>query len=119
MSGQLLWATSQTRPDAAFYSCHISNYGTNATVKSLIEANKTIKKLKNDKVKLSFPGLGQANNMRIVSYGDGSHASLPSGGSQGGNIVFLTGNDRAAPVVWRSKKLERITKSPLASSRCS
>ena len=48
--------------------------------------------------------------MKIVVYGDGSHGSLPRGASQGANIVFLTGNGR-----WRSKKLNRVTKSPLAS----
>ena len=115
VSGQLLWTTSQTRPDLAFQSCNISNYGAAATVKSLTEANKAIRKLKNDGMKICFPPLGKAKDMKIVAYGDGSHASLPSGASQGANIVFLTGNGRAAPVTWKSKKLDRITKSPLAS----
>ena len=115
VSGQLLWTTSQTRPDLAFQSCIISNYGATATVKSLSEANKAIRKLKNDKMKMCFPGLGNPNDMKVVAYGDGSHASLPSGASQGANIVFLAGNGRAAPVTWKSKKLDRITKSPLAS----
>ena len=35
--------------------------------------------------------------------------------SQGTNIVFLTGNGRSAPVTCQSKKLDRETKSPLAS----
>ena len=38
-----------------------------------------------------------------------------SGASQGGNIVFLTGEGRAAPVTWKSKRLDRVTKSPLAT----
>ena len=115
ISGQLLWTTSQTRPDLAFQSCNISNYGAAATVKSLNEANKAIRKLKHDDMKICFPALGRPNDMKIVAYGDGSHASLPSGASQGANIVFLTGNGRAAPVTWKSKKLDRVTKSPLAS----
>jgi len=113
--GQLLWATSQTRPDAAFQSCQVSNHGPEATVRNLIEANKAIKKLKNESMKLNFPNLGDPSKMKVVAYGDGSHASLPSGASQGANIVFLTGNGRAAPVTWKSKKLDRVTKSPLAS----
>ena len=79
VSGQLLWTTSQTRPDLAFQSCIISNYGATATVKSLSEANKAIRKLKNDKMKMCFPGLGNPNDMKVVAYGDGSHASLPMG----------------------------------------
>ena len=53
--------------------------------------------------------------MKVVVYEDGSHGSLPSGASQGANIVFLTGNGRSAPVTWQSKKLDQVTKSPLAS----
>ena len=54
--------------------------------------------------------------MKVVVYGDGSHSSLPSGASQGGNIVFLVGeNGKAAPVSWKSKRLDRVTKSPLAT----
>ena len=113
--GQLLWTTSQTRPDAAFHSCQVSNYGNEATVGSLIEANRTIRKLKNDSLKINFPCLGDPKAMKIVVYGDGSHGSLPSGASQGANIVFLTGNGRSAPITWQSKKLARVTKSPLAS----
>ena len=34
---------------------------------------------------------------------------------QGAMIIFLAGNGRIAPVMWQSKKLNRVTKSPLAS----
>ncbi len=112
--GQVLWATSQTRPDGAFDGCYISNYG-EPKVKGLIEANKAVRKLKTDQLKIVYPDLGEPENMKVVVYGDGSHASLPSGASQGGNLVFLTGNDRAAPITWKSKRLDRITKSPLAT----
>ena len=29
--------------------------------------------------------------------------------------MFIQGNDRAAPISWKSKKLDRVTKSPLAT----
>ena len=32
ISGQLLWATSQTRPDVAFEGCQVGNYGKHPTV---------------------------------------------------------------------------------------
>ena len=116
VSGQVLWATSQTRPDSAFDGCQISNNGSEATVKCLSEANKTIRKLKTDQFKILYPSLGDPTMLRVVIYGDGSHASLPSGASQGGNIVFLVGkNGKAAPVSWKSKRLDRVTKSPLAT----
>ena len=84
-------------------------------LRSLIEVNRVIRKLKNDKLKVNFPCLGDPKTMKVVVYGDGSHGSLPSGASQSANIVFLTGNGRSAPVTWQSKKLYRVTKSPLAS----
>ena len=113
--GQLLWMTSQTRPDVSFQRCMLSNYGKNATVRSLLEANKAIKTLKSVEVKLMFPGLGQPEQIKVVAYGDGSHNSLPNGDSQGGHIVFLKGGKSIAPISWKSKKLERVTKSPLAT----
>ena len=113
--GQLLWVTSQTRPDVSFQGCMLSNYGKNGTVKSLVEANKAIKTLKSKEVRLMFPGLGLPDQFKVLAYGDGSHNSLPNGDSQGGHIVFIQGNDRAAPISWKSKKLDRVTKSPLAT----
>ena len=48
-------------------------------------------------------------------YGDASHANLPNGSSQGAYIVFIVGGGKMCPIVWKSKKLDRVTKSPLAS----
>merc|ERR1712240_866378 len=85
-------------------------------VKSILEANKTIRKLRTDQLKIVYSFLGEPEKMKVIAYGDGSHASLPSGASQGGNLVFLTGeNGKAAPISWKSKRLERVTKSPLAT----
>ena len=44
VSGQLNWITTQSRPDLAFENCTIGNSSTNATVKSIIQANKALKK---------------------------------------------------------------------------
>jgi hypothetical protein len=64
---------------------------------------------------LVFPDLGNPSLWRVKVFSDASHANLINGSSQGGYVVFLEGNDRVAPVIWRSKKLNRVTKSPLAS----
>ena len=115
LSGQLLWATSQTRPDCAYYSCVVSNYGKEPTVREIVTANKAVKTMKSRDVRLSFPGLGDPKQISVISYSDASHANLPSGASQGGYIVFLCGRGRILPFMWQSKKLNRVTKSPLAS----
>ena len=42
ISGQLLWVTSQTHPDASCDRCRVSNYGKNTKVKNLLEATKAV-----------------------------------------------------------------------------
>ena len=91
IGGQLLWVTTQTRPDAAYDSCWVSNYGKNPTVRKLLEANKAVKKLQMTKSRLLFPDLGDPRRLEVVLYKDAAHANLPSGASQGGNIIFLMG----------------------------
>ena len=87
----------------------------NPTVRKLLEANKAVKKLQMTKSRLLFPDLGDPRRLEVVVYKDAAHANLPSGASQGGNIIFLMGKGRVAPISWSSKKLTRVTKSPLAS----
>ena len=115
VSDQLLWASTQTRPDISFDACVVSNYGKEPTIRHIIAANKAIRKLKSTTSKLVFPNLGKPEDLTILAYSDATHASLASGASQGALIIFLSGNGRVAPIMWQSKKLNRITKSPLAS----
>ena len=59
--------------------------------------------------------MGTMDKIGISVYGDATHASLPDGSSQGAFIVFLKGEGKVTPILWQSKKLKRVTKSPLAS----
>ena len=116
LSGQMLWVTNQTRPDAGFETCMMSNAGKTQIVKQLKEANKAVRKLKNSNdVKIKIPNLGQSDQLTVVVHGGASHANLADGSSQGAFIVFVCGNGRMTPILWKSKKLRRVTKSPLAS----
>ena len=89
----------------------VSNYGKEPTVRNVVMANKAVKTIKDCDLRLSFPGLGDPVKISVVTFCDASHASLPSGASQGGYIVFLLGNKRAVPFMWQSKKINRVTKS--------
>ena len=115
VSGQLLWVSSNTRPDIAFDSCAVSNYGKSPIIKNLHEANKAVDRVKKSSPKLVFPNLENPELWKVKVYSDASHANLWNGASQGGYLVFIEGNGRLSPMVWRSKKLNRVTKSPLAS----
>ena len=97
-SGKLLWAVSQTRPDMAFQACQTSNAGSCNTVKTLLEANKAIRKMRTDQLEIVYPPLGKPEQLIVVVYADGSHGALPSGNSQGAGIVFLQGGKRSAPI---------------------
>ena len=116
LSGQMIWITSQTRPDLAFDTCMMSNTGKSPTVNKIVEANKAVRKLKNNSnVCVNIPDIGAMKDVDIVTYGDGSHGSLADGSSQGAVIVFARGKGKVAPIMWQSKKLKRITKSALAT----
>ena len=50
------------------------------------------------------------------SYSDGTYASLEDESFQDGIVAFIQGeNKKVAPFSWQSKKLDRVTKSPLSS----
>ena len=83
-----MWVTSQTCPDALFDSCRVSNYGKNPKVKNLLEANKAVK-LQSSTLRLVYPDLRNPEYLKVIVYGEVTHAGLPSGASQGTQIVFL------------------------------
>ena len=55
ISGKLLWASTQTRPDLVYDACIVANHGKKPTLKKLLGANKAIRKLKAVDVVLKFP----------------------------------------------------------------
>ena len=72
--------------------------------------------MKSIEVNLHYPNLGNPKNFDVIAYSDATYASLADGSSQGGFVILIKGeNDMIAPVLWQSKKLDRVTKSPLAS----
>lgn len=113
--GQLSWIGNQTRPDISANVCQLSSNLKNATKADLTLANKTIRKVRVDKLSLKFPKLN-LNNLQLVVHSDASHNNLPKGGSQGGYIVFLGDNDgKVAPIQWQSKRIKRVVRSTLAA----
>ena len=114
--GQLTWLANQTRPDISFDVCQLSAAKKNATVKHILHANKTIKKIKNSEVHLSFPSLENIDNAKIIVYSDASLNNLPNGGSQGAHIVLIGDNhQQTAPIQWQSKRVKRVVKSTLGA----
>ena len=75
--GQLNWATSQTRIDLAFETCCLSTKLNSAEVEDLVDANKALKKLKNERFITAFPNLGNLTDLRLVVFANASYANLP------------------------------------------
>ena len=115
LSGQMLWVTNHTRPDMSFESCVMSNPGKEPTVKKLIEANKAVSKIKSKNLGVKFGEIASLQEIDVICHADASHASLPDGSSQGGYLVAIQGKKGLIPISWQSKKLTRVTKSPIAS----
>ena len=94
----------------------MSNTGKNPRLKLLKDANRALKKMKNNTLCLRFLSLGNPKCIEILAFSDATYASLVDGSSQGGHIVLLKGEGNVVvPVSWQSKKLDRNTKNPLAS----
>ena len=88
LGGQLLWVSSQTRPDVAYGTCMATNSYASGTITELKQANKTVKTLKDSPLKVKFPGI-KLDKASIVVFSDASFANLPDGSSQGGYLVFI------------------------------
>ena len=100
--GQLLWISSQTRPDISYSTCQLATRLKSGTVKDLLEANKVIPQLKSYCLQLRYVKLGK--DLKIIVFTDGAHGNLVDGGSQGGYFVFLVGeNGKCALISWQSK----------------
>ena len=117
LAGQVIWAASQTRPDVAYETCQMANTGKSPTVQMIIEANRAVYKMKKNNVSITFKKLGNPEELEVEVYSDATHASLNDGASsQGAFVIFFKGkNGKTVPLSWRSKRIQRITKSPLAS----
>ncbi len=114
--GQLQWAAKLTRPDISFSSCNLSSRAKDATMIEVKEANKLLKKLKQQQYKICIPNIGNIVEASLVVFSDASHKILADGNSQGGFIVFLKGiNEKFSPLVWTSHRLKRVVKSAMAA----
>ena len=113
--GQILWVAKQTRPDVMFDACILASILKNATVQSIHDANKVIRKLKADKVTLKFHRLGNNDALNLTVFSDASLGNLSDGGTQGGTLVTLMGENRMfSPLCWQSKRIRRVVRSTLA-----
>ena len=94
----------------------MTNIGKQSTVRAIHDANKAILELKSQSIGITFPSVESTNGMQAKAFSDATYASLDDGSSQGGHIIFIKGMiKKSTPISWQPRKLNRVTKSPLAS----
>ena len=114
--GQLNWVATHTRPDIAFDTCALSVAFKEATIGDLIKLNKLVTRIKSTEINLFFPRLSSLENCTIECYADAAFRNLPSKGSQGGIIIFLKDEKgQKCPIIWQSKKQDRVADSTLTA----
>ena len=120
VSGKLNWLSAQGRPDLSFSSCQTACTIKCASVRDLKQANKIVRRAKGMEYNLTFHSLGDPSTWEIVCYSDASWGNLPDGGSQGGFLLFLTGEDGIANLItWQSHRLKRVARSTIAAETLS
>ena len=115
---QLAWL-SHSRPDLLFQVSQLTQ-----VIRELFEAdriqiikqaNKAVKAACENKITIRFPKLDM-ETLRIVGISDASFANNRDLTSQLGFIIFLSDtNDRVIPLLFKSYKARRVTRSVLAA----
>ena len=112
--GQILWVARQSRPDVIFDASKLASEFKDATINTVLQANKIIKHLKSETVELRFQHL--ENDIDLVIFSDSSLGNLCDGGTQGGQFILLRGKSGMfSPLTWQSKRIRRVARSTLAA----
>ena len=88
------------------------------TVKNMKLANKVVRNVKSTSYEITFCKLQLPFHLSV--YCDASYGNLPNGGSQGGQIIFLSDeNGLLSPITWTSKKVRRVCRSTISAETMS
>ena len=113
--GQLLWVSTQTRPDVAYATCFASNCVAQGTIADLKMINKSVKFIQKNPLSVKFRKISLSKTVLVV-FCDASFGNLRDSSSQGGFIIFLVSmSGKCCPITWQSRKIRRICKSTLAA----
>jgi hypothetical protein len=114
--GSINWCVTGSRPDLAYELIELSTKFRCATVEDWIRARKVLRMLQDVSCKLFFPDIGDLSKARLVVFTDAAFANLPDKvSSTAGYVVFLVGENKACPLVWKSNKIKRVVKSTLGA----
>ena len=116
---KLNWIARLTRPEISFSISELSSHINNAIVSDLIATNKVVKFVKNRPGYIRFPKLN-VSNLSVKVFADASWNNLFDGGSQGGQIVFISDNRNiVSPILWNSNRVRHVARSTMAAESLS
>ena len=85
-----------------------------ATIADANKINKIIRKAKQEaeNSKIVFRIIGDYKDLKIIGFSDASYKTVDDKvRSAEGRLLFLTDGERAAPILWKSKKIPRVCDS--------
>ena len=119
MREKINWVSGISRPDISFYVYDASTKFQNATTTDAVKVNKVIKHLKSTKSFIKVPKFDK-ESLKLQLFTDASFNNLPNGGSQAGQILFLSDcKINCFPLHWNSSKLNWVVQSTLAAETLS
>ena len=112
ITGQLLWISSQTRPDISFDTLEMSVSRNHASMKTLKRCIKVIKKTKEQSSKLVFRPIGEQIALHV--YADAGFCNLPDNvSSTAGFMIMVVGEKGNCLLDWGLSKIKRKVSSTL------
>lgn len=124
--GSLQYASVHTRPDLAARLSFLQSDINNATIQTLIDANRTLHEAKrHSDVSITIQSIPH-QDIRFLAFSDASFASKSNPNSHTGSIIMSTHKDiqhnmscPVNPISWGCKKIQRVVTSTLAAETVS
>ena len=115
MSGKLNWLSEMTRPDISFNVLDMASHTRDATVGTIKELNKIIRKTKKINGKVRYGRIGDFKDLKVLAISDASYCKTEEKSkSIEGRIIFLSNleESRVSPIMWKARTIATVCKSP-------
>lgn len=112
VSGQLLWISSQTRPDLSYDTLELNVSRNNASTRTIKRCAKVVQKAKQRTSQIKFRPDCEGQSLQV--FADAGFCNLPDGmSSTAGFVIFLVGENDRCILDWGSSKIKRKVSSTL------
>ena len=105
------------RPDIAYEVKVLTTKYGKASKLDLMQAIKLLQKVRRKTTRITIPDMGDVSDWTLVAYSDAATKKIEASFSVAGYAIFLVNKktNAASPIIWSSKKIERVVNSSLAA----